>query len=282
MWPTPEYMAVRRPAPKGDKGESTIRILVANDDGVLAPGLWALVEELMKVGDVLVAAPDREQSGQGTAVTLTSPVRVTRMTHAPLPVETYSVHGTPGDCVILGLQALAGGPVDLVVSGINEGANLGGDVLISGTVGAALQGLFHDTPSIAISVGTLHAALFQPAARLAAIMAQDIDAGRLPKDALLNVNLPSRPVEELAGIVVTRLARRRPAGLVEPQKDNRGKMYYWLQSGQTRWVTEEGTDLWAMRNGLVSITPLESSLTGAAEVAMIEAACPALFARLRG
>jgi 5'-nucleotidase len=248
---------------------------------VLAPGLWALVEELMVVGDVLVAAPDREQSGQGTAVTLTAPVRVTRMAHAPLPVETYSVHGTPGDCVILGLQALAGGPIDVVVSGINEGANLGSDVLISGTVGAALQGHFQEVPSIAISVGALHEPRFGVAARLAAILAQELVSGRLPCDHLLNVNLPSRPLEELQGIAVTRLAHRQPTGLLEPQKDNRGKTYYWLRSSQLRWNVEEGTDLWAMRNGLISITPLDSSLAATPEVTAIESICQSMFEQLQ-
>lgn len=234
----------------------------------------------MKVGEVIVAAPDREQSGQGTAVTLTAPVRVTRMSHAPMPVETYSVHGTPGDCVILGLQALTDKPVDVVVAGINEGANLGSDVLISGTVGAALQGYFQEVPSMAISVGTLQEPRFGPAARLAAILVQELARGHLPKDLLLNVNLPSRPLNELQGIKVTQLAHRRPTGLLEPQKDNRGKTYYWLRSNQPRWQVAEGTDLWALRNGFISITPLNSSLDGASEIAAIETLSPAMFARL--
>ncbi len=258
-------------------GGIDIRILVANDDGFLAPGLWALVEELMRVGEVLVVAPDREQSGVGTGVTLHHPVRATRTAQVPLPVEAYAVQGTPGDCVILGLQALAHGPIDLVVSGINEGANLGGDVLVSGTVGAALQGHFHDVPSIAVSTSTVAEPIFEPAARLTATLAQGLAEGRLPSDLFLNVNLPNRPMDQIQGVRVTRLAQRRPSGFLQPHKDTRGRTYYWLNYGRPEWVAEEGTDLWALRNGIASITPLQADLASEAQVAAIEHLCQELF-----
>ncbi|MCL5025845.1 MAG: 5'/3'-nucleotidase SurE [Chloroflexi bacterium] len=257
-----------------------IRILVVNDDGVLAPGLWVLVEELAKVGEVIVVAPDREQSGVGTGVTLHHPVRASKMVHVPLPVEAYSVQGTPGDCVILGLQALAHGPVDIVVSGINEGANLGSDVLVSGTVGAALQGHFHEVPSIAVSTSAIHEPIFEPAAKLAAALAEELAAGHMPADLFLNVNLPNRPIDEIKGIAVTRLAHRRPTGFLEHQKDARGRAYYWLRYGKPEWVVEEGTDLWALRNGIASITPLQADLACRPQVAAIERLCPDLYRKL--
>lgn len=261
-------------------GGWNIRILVANDDGVLAPGLWALVEELTKVGDVIVVAPDREQSGVGTGVTLHDPVRASRIVHVPFPVEAYSVQGTPGDCVILGLQSLAGGQVDLVVSGINDGSNLGGDVLVSGTVGAALQAHFHEVPAIAISTSSVREPTFEPAAKLAAALAEELAAGHLPSDLFLNVNMPNRPIHQIKGIAVTRLARRRPTGLLERQKDARGRAYYWLRYGKPEWVAEEGTDLWALRNQMVSITPLQADLVCQPQVAAIEQLCPRLYSKL--
>lgn len=246
----------------------------------MAPGLWALVEELTRVGEVVVVAPDREQSGVGTGVTLHHPVRVTRASHLPIPVQAFSIQGTPGDCVILGLQALAGGPVDLVVSGINEGANLGSDVLISGTVGAALQGYFHEVPSIAVSTSTAAEPIFEPAARLVAIVARELSEGRLPPDLFLNVNTPNRPMNQIQGVALTRLAHRRPAGFLKHEKDARGRTYYWLHYGKPEWQADEGTDLWAIRNGMASITPLHSDLASPLQAEAIAAMCAGLYEKL--
>jgi len=132
-----------------------LKILAINDDGVYSPGLWAAVEALRDVAEVVVVAPDREQSGVGTAITLSQPIRATKVVPRVSGIDTYAVEGTPSDSAIVALESLIEGPVDLVVSGINQGANMGNDVFISGTMGAALQGFFRDIPAIAISVAAL-------------------------------------------------------------------------------------------------------------------------------
>ena len=183
-----------------------MKILVTNDDGFYARGLWLLARELSKVGDVVIVAPDREQSAVGSSMTLHHPLRV-RKVRSPLEgVPRYSVEGTPSDCVILALGRLLTDKVDLVFSGINEGANLGDDVLLSGTVGAALQGYFKGIPSVAISVGAIKDVHFDVAAKLAGILAQQM--GDIPREVLLNVNLPNLPFEKIKGIEVTKLGRR--------------------------------------------------------------------------
>ncbi|MBF8267101.1 MAG: surE, partial [Dehalococcoidia bacterium] len=186
-----------------------MKILVTNDDGIYAPGLWAAVEALRAVGEVVVVAPDREQSGAGTAISLNHPVRVTEVTPLAEGVKAYAVEGTPADSAILALESLIEDKkVDLVVSGINQGANLGNDIFISGTVGAALQGFFRGIPSIAISVAALKDVHFAPAALVVRLLAQDVADGKLTVPLLLNVNLPNQPLEKIKGVSLTHLGRR--------------------------------------------------------------------------
>ena len=176
-----------------------MRVLVTNDDGISAPGLWTLVNELRNIAQVVVVAPDREQSAIGTAVTLRQPLRILRAKPIVPEVETYSVEGTPADSVILALGKLVTDKVDLVVSGINQGPNLGDDVLISGTVGAALQGYLRGLPALAISTEAVDSPYLNTAANLAALLASKINSDVLSPRVFLNVNLPNLPLAEIRG-----------------------------------------------------------------------------------
>ncbi|MBI2907259.1 MAG: 5'/3'-nucleotidase SurE [Chloroflexi bacterium] len=245
-----------------------MRILVTNDDGVYAPGMWTLVEALAPLGEIVVVAPDREQSGVGTSVTLHHPVRASAVSPQIPGIETYAVEGTPSDSIILALRTLAG-HVDMVYSGINEGANLGNDALISGTVGAALQGYFHGLPSIALSVGSLEVSDFTVAARLGLLLGDMIRTDLLPRQVLLNVNVPNKPLEEIEGLEVTRLGRRSYVDIIDEGHDGKRK-YYWIVRGKPTWDVVPGTDIWAMRNGRASITPLCDDLTSQDQLSLLE------------
>ncbi|MBM2825167.1 MAG: stationary phase survival protein SurE [Dehalococcoidales bacterium] len=233
-----------------------MKILVTNDDGILADGLWILARELNKVAPVVVIAPDREQSAIGTAVTLTHPLRVQKVRPLLPGVEAYSVEGTPGDSVILALEKLAKNEIGLVVSGINQGLNLGNDVLISGTVGAALQGYLRGLPAIAISIAPKDSLYLDGAARVAALLASRIVANALPEPIFLNVNLPDLPLAETKGIRLTSLASESHLDTVEEGHDGK-RQYYWLVRRRIPdRIHQEMTDIWAVEKGHISITPL--------------------------
>ncbi|MBI2854918.1 MAG: 5'/3'-nucleotidase SurE [Chloroflexi bacterium] len=233
-----------------------MRILVSNDDGIRSPGLWTLVRELSKVARVTVVAPDREQSGVGTSVTFHQPLRVKEEPSEVKGVSAYSVEGTPGDSIILALRLpLIIGVPDLVVSGINEGANLGDDVFISGTVGAALQGYLNGIPAVSMSVNSAKVSDFTPAATVARLLAVRLGDGVLPGKILLNVNLPHLPMNEIRDLQVTRLANRTYADHIQEGGDGR-RRHYWLARGTTQWHAREGTDHWAVQRSMVSVTPL--------------------------
>ncbi len=232
-----------------------MKILVTNDDGVFAEGLWTLAGELQKIGQVVVVAPDREQSAIGTAVSLRQPIRVQSLRPLIPGVETFSVQGTPADSVILALSKLVDGKVDMVVSGINDGLNLGDDVLISGTVSGALQGYLRGFPALAISIEAGHSHLLDSAARVAALLAKTILSRPGPSKLFLNVNLPTTPLEEVKGARITRLARYSHIDTAEEGNHSKWK-HYWLVRQKRNIVTEKGTDMWATEQGFISITPL--------------------------
>lgn len=259
-----------------------MRILATNDDGIHADGLWHLVEALSEVGDVVVAAPDREQSGVGTSVTLHHPVRVREIRSPVRRVKCYAIEGTPADSVILALGVLLDDKVDLVVSGINEGPNLGSDVLISGTVSAALQGYLQGIPSIAISVGALENVHFDGAARLAAVMARMIEAKALPREILLNINLPNLPQDQIQGIEITQLGRTTYQSVFK-ERQYGGRRLFWIIRGRLEWASEEGwepeegSDIWALLKDSISITPLHSDLTSPAAFSALKQLSNAIF-----
>jgi 5'-nucleotidase len=235
-----------------------MKILVTNDDGIFADGIIALAKELKKMARVVVVAPDRELSAMGTTVSLHQPVRARKATPVAEGVESYAVEGTPADCVILALGKLVNDKIDLVVSGINRGANLGDDVLISGTVGAALQGSLHGLPALAISAGWGDNFYFDDAARFAALLAKRVESGVIPADICLNVNLPNLPRAEISGVKITCPARYSHTDNIE-ERYNNGRSYYWFVRRRVNKAVDDKTDTWAMERGNISISPLLTS-----------------------
>jgi 5'-nucleotidase len=226
-------------------------VLVTNDDGAHAAGLAALARALEELGDVYVIAPEREQSACGHALTLHRPLRVDR-----LGERRFAVNGTPSDCVNLAALGFLLEPPVLVVSGINHGSNLGDDVTYSGTVSAAMEGTLLGIPSIAVSL--TGGDDFEGAGAIAKLVAMRVLVGGLPRKTLLNVNVPPPPVR---GVRLTRLGHRVYAGKVVEQTDPRGRTHYWIGAGPPAWESLEGTDMGAVHDGYVAITPVDLDLT---------------------
>lgn len=265
---------------QGKTKDFPMRILVTNDDGVFAEGLWILVKELRNIAQVIVVAPDREQSAIGTAVTLRQPLRLQKITPVVPEVETYSVEGTPSDSVILALGKLVKGKVDLVISGINQGMNLGDDVHISGTVGAALQGYLHGFPALAISAARENSHPLDIAAKLAALLAKRINSNSLPTNIFLNVNLPDLPLAKISGVRITRLASESHTDTVEEGDDGK-KKYYWLVRHRLNKTIDKKTDIWAIEQGNISITPLYTNLFNKPSPSIMDNLCANLFQELQ-
>ena len=231
------------------------------------------------VGEVVVAAPDREQSAVGSSLTHGRPLRAHPFSPPVEEVTAYSIEGTPADCILLALRKLVEG-VDLVVSGINPGLNLGYDALISGTIGAALHGYFHGLPSMALSVEGGEATSFHTAARFATIVTHKIAAKALPDRILLNINLPNLPVEEIKGVEVTRLAGWW-GFLDEIEEWQHGDVtVYRFKRGQLK-RNEEGTDTQALLDGRISITPLQGDLTSPSQIPLLQRLSPHLLQGLQ-
>jgi len=232
-----------------------MKILVTNDDGILSEGLWTLVKELRNIAQVAVVAPDREQSGIGTAVTLRQVLRVHKVRPLAPEVETYAVDGTPSDSVILALGKLVKHKLDMVISGINQGLNLGEDVPISGTVGAALQGYLRGFPAIAISAPYGNDQHLETAAKVATLLAKRIAANSLLSNIFLNVNLPDVPLAEIKGAKITHLASESHINTIEEGDHGRQK-YYWLIRQRAGRAVDNEADIRAIEEGNISITPL--------------------------
>ena len=256
-----------------------MRILATNDDGILAPGLWALVKELKKTAEVAVAAPDREQSAIGTAVTLRQPLRVQKVSPPVAGVEALSIEGSPGDSVILALEKLVDRKIDLVVSGINQGLNTGDDILISGTVGAALQGYLRNLPAMAVSIPADNPC-WANAARLARLLAEKIKSGRIRGDVFLNVNLPALPLAEIGGIKLAQPAHKTHIDTVEEGHDGRRK-YYWLVRRQQNNNSPEETDIRMLEQGFISVTTLHASLFRRPSAGIDDDLCAELWRELK-
>ena len=240
-----------------------MRILVTNDDGIGSPGVWALAEAMSRLGETLLVAPDAERSGAGTSVSLHSGMNVVEVSSSIDGVRAYAVGGTPTDCVILGLWQLAQGDVDLVVSGINLGGNMGTDILYSGTVMATLQGFYRRIPSMAVSLAiqgeTPHMS-FDVAAKLAELLALSMRSAAMPDGAILNVNVPSIAPELIKGIAITTAASRSYVRLVAAQRSGQLE-YSWSAETAAEMGADEGTDIWAVYGGSISITPLRPAVT---------------------
>ncbi|MAD00682.1 5'/3'-nucleotidase SurE [Pseudomonas abyssi] len=233
-----------------------MRILIANDDGVLAPGIKALHGALADYADCVVVAPAEDRSGASSALSLDRPLR-------PFTLENgyIGVNGTPTDCVHLGLNALFEDSIDMVVSGINLGANLGDDVLYSGTVAAALEGRFLSRPAMAFSLTGRQADNLPTAAHFARQMVEAHDKLDLPPRTVLNVNVPNLPLEHIKGVRLTRLGHRARAARPVKWVDPRGKEGYWISVAGDAEDGGEGTDFHAIMQGFVSVTPLRVDKT---------------------
>lgn len=239
--------------------KSKMRILVSNDDGVDAAGIRMLASVLREAGhEVTVVAPDRDRSGASNSLTLGLPIRLKRIDH-----YTVSVAGTPTDCVHLALTGLLEFEPDIVVSGINNAANLGDDVIYSGTVSAAMEGRFLGLPAVAVSLVTRNhdPKHFETAARAAVEIVARLKADPLPADTILNVNVPDLPWSEVKGFEVTRLGNRHRAEGCIAQKDPRGNEVYWIGPAGREQDSGPGTDFHAVRTGHISITPIQVDLT---------------------
>jgi 5'-nucleotidase len=234
-------------------------ILLTNDDGVLAEGLTTLREAIEPLGRTWVVAPEREQSATSHALTLHRPLRLRK-----LGERIFAVDGTPTDCVLLackGVPGLIDGRFGLVVSGINHGANLGDDVSYSGTVAAAIEGRMMGCPSVAISLDDWQPGGFAAAGSVARTVVQQLIRHGLPDGTLINVNVPSLPGPELKGYRITRLGKRIYRDRIVPKTDPRGRPYYWIGGDKPTWETQPGSDLDAVDDGYVSITPIHLDAT---------------------
>ena len=231
-------------------------ILVTNDDGVRAPGLAILALALQAVGQIVIVAPDQDNSAASHSLTMKRPLRV-----KDLGQNRYSVDGTPTDCVTLALGKILPHKPQLVVSGINPGPNLGDDVSYSGTVSAAVEGTMLGVPSLAVSLAGEEPFCFETAAAFAVKLARTILEKGLPKDTLLNVNVPNRKPEEIEGVRFTRQGRRVYDGAIKETFDPWGRQHYWIGGGTPFWDEGEDTDAQAILAGYVSITPLHLDLT---------------------
>lgn len=233
-----------------------MKILISNDDGYMAEGIKALADALSTIGDITVVAPDRNRSGASNSLTLENPLRLNKLDNG-----VYRVEGTPTDCVHLAITGLLEDEPDMVVSGINSGANLGDDVLYSGTVAAAMEGRFLGLPAIAISLASHTGVHYETAAWVAQKLVKQLQHTALPADTILNVNVPDLPVDEITGFESTRLGHRHKAEPVIKEFDPRGREMYWVGPAGEEQDAGPGTDFDAIRRGAVSVTPLQVDLT---------------------
>jgi 5'-nucleotidase len=233
-----------------------MRILISNDDGYFAPGLACLAEHLAKIADVVVVAPERDRSGASNSLTLDRPLKLRRAANG-----FYYVNGTPTDCVHMAVTGMLDQQPDMVVSGINSGANMGDDTIYSGTVAAATEGFLLGIPSIAVSLMGKEFVYYDTAARIVAELVQRFDRQKNSHPWLFNVNVPDVPHDQLQGVKVTRLGKRHKAEPVVKASDPHGETVYWVGAAGRAQDAGEGTDFHAVAQQYVSLTPLQIDLT---------------------
>jgi 5'-nucleotidase len=235
-------------------------ILVTNDDGINSPGLLALKKAAERLGEVTVVAPDHNWSAAGHTKTMHKPLRVNE-TALSDGSKAYTTTGAPSDCVALALLGLIDRTPDLVISGINYGCNLSYDLTYSGTVSAAMEGVIFGVRSIAVSLDKFEDADFTFAAEVAAQLATRLLESDLPPTTLLNINVPALPRSEIRGTRITRLGQRVYRDVLVKRQDPYGRNYYWIGGQPPDGIREEGTDVWAVANGYVSVTPVHLDMT---------------------
>jgi len=247
-----------------------MKILLTNDDGIFADGIYALFKEMKQLGDVIAVAPASEQSAVGHAITLMNPLRINEVNrHGEF--FGYAVNGTPADCVKLAVHALMEERPEVVVSGVNLGANIGTSVIYSGTVSAATEGTILGIPSIAVSLATFSNPDFRFASKFARKLASTVlEKGGLPRGTLLNVNIPALPEAEIAGVEITCNSDSRFEDIFEKRLDPRKRVYYWSAGVEQTFDLRDGTDSAALRAKKVSITPIHFDMTDHAQVETIK------------
>ncbi len=243
-------------------------ILLSNDDGIFAPGMAALFEAVRDLGTVSVVAPDSERSAVGHAITLSDPIKARRVTRNGL-FTGHAVGGTPADSVKLAVCALLARPPDLLISGINLGPNAGISIIYSGTVSAATEGTILGIPSMAVSLATFQDPQWATASAVARLVAQQLCARPLPPGVLLNVNVPNLPLDRLRGYAVTRMGQSRFIETFDRRSDPRGNVYYWMDGYLEPMGEAAGTDLGALEDGYVSLTPVQFDLTDSAAMEVL-------------
>jgi len=235
-------------------------ILLTNDDGINAPGITALYKALDQIADVAIVAPDREMSAAGHAITLSDPLRVTDV-ELEGGITGYAVNGTPADCVKIAARAVLSRKPDLVASGINLGSNTGINVIYSGTVSAATEGIILGIPSVALSLATYHDPDFAPAGEVAKMVVTAVLENGLPENTLLNVNIPPLPADQLKGIVVTKQGKAFYNEKFDKRVDPRNRTYYWMSGERKSMEEDEDSDERMVQEGYVSVTPVYYDLT---------------------
>ena len=234
-----------------------IRILISNDDGINSAGLNALSETLRMLGEIIIVAPDRDQSAVSHSLSLYRPLRIEEIAES-----IYSVDGTPTDCINLAINGiLKNRKPDLIISGINKGENLGDDITYSGTVSAAMEGTLLGIPSIAISLTTKSNFYFETASHYALMIVKYVLRRGLPEGTLLNVNIPNLPKDQVKGVKVTRQGKRVYGEPIIENTDPRGRKYYWIGGNELGSRDIENSDIAAVREGYVSVTPIKLDLT---------------------
>lgn len=238
-----------------------MRILLTNDDGITSEGIKALWLELSQIADVFVVAPDAERSAMSQAITVNQPIIVDKYSieNNP-PIHGWRVGGTPTDCVKIALETLLDKQPDILISGINHGPNLGTDVLYSGTVSAAIEGSLHNITAIAVSLDSWQTANFGPAAKFTKRLVLQMKEKTLPPNTLLNVNVPAVEESEINGVTIAKLGVRRYENSFDKRRDPRGRTYYWM-SGNVLDEEASDTDVAAVKNNKISITPIHFDLT---------------------
>lgn len=242
-----------------------MNILISNDDGYQSPGIRVLADTLSSLGSVTIIAPDRNRSGASNSLTLSHPVAVRQEED-----RVFSVQGTPTDCIQIAFGGLLDGTPDIVVSGINDGPNLGDDTLYSGTVAAAMEGRFLRLTPIAVSMASFNPQHYTTAAQVVKDLIVEIDSHDLSTHAALNINVPDLAIQEIKGIRSTVLGTRHAAAPAEPHQSPRGETLYWLGAAGQVNESGEGTDFNAVNNGFVSVTPLHTDLTDHSSVAALQ------------
>lgn len=242
-----------------------MKILISNDDGIVANGIKVLSETLAAEHDVYVVAPDRERSAAGHSLTLHTPLRVEELEPTNGIKRCWVTTGTPGDCVKIGINAILseGEKPDIVISGINHGPNLGSDILYSGTVSCAMEGAMLDCPSIAVSLASLRYEHddFKFAAKFILSLLPKLKEFNFPKKTILNVNVPALDPEDIVGVAITELGRKMFTDTYEKRVDPRGKVYYWMAGELINEPVDAQTDIAAVRNNKISITPVTYEMT---------------------